>query len=135
MSAHAPATLSDAAFVDAFRAGAIDPTAFHHADHVRLAWLFVRADGMPGALTTFPAALRRFADTHGASGLYHETITWAFLLAVHDRQARHPAETWTAFAETHRDLLSWRPSLLDRLYTPETLASPLARRTFLLPDR
>jgi hypothetical protein len=33
------------------------------------------------------------------------------------------------------DLLTWRPSVLDEYYTPETIGSDLARRVFLLPDR
>ena len=33
------------------------------------------------------------------------------------------------------DLLAWKPSALDRLYTPETLASDRARRVFVMPDR
>ena len=112
------------------------PTAaFHHADHVRMAWLFVMRHGMPAALELFPAALERFAAAKGATGLYHATITWAYLLLIHERQQRSPAGSWPAFAAANPDLLSWKPSALDRLYTPDTLRSDLARRTFVMPDR
>jgi len=101
---------------------------------VQVAWLFVRKFGMPGALGEFAAAIRRFADAKGATGLYHETITWAFLLLIAERQARSGADTWEAFAAAHPDLLVWKPSILERYYSKELLASELARRTFLMPD-
>lgn len=108
---------------------------FHHAQHVEVAWLFVRKHGMPAALSEFTAAIKRFADAKGATGLYHETITWAFLLLIADRQARKPAPTFAEFARDNADLLSWKPSILDRYYSKELLASDLAKRSFLMPDR
>ena len=107
---------------------------FHHHQHMQVAWLFVQKYGMPLALTEFTAAIKRFADAKGATGLYHETITWAFLLLIADRQARHRAATWETFEAANPDLLSWNPSILSRYYSQELLASDLARRTFLMPD-
>jgi hypothetical protein len=126
--------LTDAALVARCEDASLPAAAFPHREHVRAAWLFVRRDGMPAALQTFPAALQRFADAKGATALYHATITWAFLLLIHERQARQPATTWKAFAAANPDLLVWKPSVLDGLYTPETLASELARRVFVMPD-
>jgi hypothetical protein len=108
---------------------------FHHRQHVQVAWLFVQKYGMPLAISEFSAAIKRFADAKGATGLYHETITWAFLLLIADRQARHPRETWQEFETANADLLSWKPSILDRYYSKELLASDLAKRAFLMPDR
>ena len=42
---------------------------------------------------------------------------------------------WEDFARENPDLLTWRPSVLDRYYTAETLGSELARQVFVLPDR
>ena len=128
-------TITDDALVEGFLDASLPSAAFHHEQHVRCAWLFVRRYGMPAALDAFPAALRRFADAKGATTLYHETITWAFLLIIHERQERGLASDWDTFAAANPDLLSWKPSVLDRLYTRDTLASDLARRTFVLPDR
>lgn len=108
---------------------------FHHRQHVEVAWLFVCRYGMPAALGEFSTAIKRFADAKGATGLYHETITWAFLLIIADRQARLPADCFDDFAAANPDLLSWKPSVLDRYYSKELLASPLAKQTFLMPDR
>lgn len=107
---------------------------FHHEQHVQVAWMFVREYGMPAALAEFTAAIKRFADAKGATGLYHETITWAFLLLVAERQARTPAGTWAEFAAANPDLLTWKPSILNRYYSKELLASELAKRAFLMPD-
>ncbi len=108
---------------------------FHHRQHVQVAWLFVRNHGMPAALAEFSAAIKRFADAKGAAGLYHETITWAFLLLIADRQARAPVDTWEDFEAANPDLLTWKPSILSRYYSRELLASDLAKRTFLMPDK
>lgn len=108
---------------------------FHHEQHVQVAWLFVRQHGMPDALREFTAAIKRFAAAKGAHGLYHETITWAFLLLIADRQARQPADSWEAFAQANPDLLQWKPSVLERYYSKGLLASDLARRAFLMPDK
>ena len=108
---------------------------FHHQQHVQVAWLFVQKHGMPAALGEFTAAIKRFADAKGATGLYHETITWAFLLLIADRQARNPTATWQAFEGANPDLLVWKPSILERYYSKELLASDLARRAFVMPDR
>jgi hypothetical protein len=118
-----------------FEDGSLPDGAFHHEQHVRVAWLFVRQYGMPDALGRFAEALKRFAEAKGAAGLYHETITWAYLFLVAERIARTPGEGWDAFAAANPDLLSWKPSLLERYYTSEILKSDLARRTFIMPDR
>ena len=129
----APPTDVERALLQGFEDGTL--AEFHHEHHVHVAWLFVRRHGMPAALAEFAAAIKRFADAKGAAGLYHETITWAFLLLIAERQARHDAETWETFAEVNTDLLVWKPSILDRYYSKDLLASDLARRTFLFPDR
>jgi len=108
---------------------------FHHHQHVHVAWMFVTTHGMPAALAEFSTAIKRFADAKGATGLYHETITWAFLLLIADRQARWPAGTWDAFARENPDLLTWKPSILERYYSKELLGSEIAKRSFLMPDR
>ena len=107
---------------------------FHHEQHVQVAWMFVCRYGMPAALAEFSGAIKRFAEAKGATGLYHETITWAFLLLIAERQARKPAAAWTEFSADNGDLLLWKPSVLDRYYSKELLASDLARKTFLMPD-
>lgn len=128
--------MSDVAFLEAFEAGTLDPDAFHHRDHVRAAWLLLKSAPPAEAMSRFTCALRQFARNVGKPGLYHETVTWAYLLLIHERIARGPAdEDFAGFRLRNDDLFSWRPSVLDRYYRGETLQSELARQVFLLPDR
>lgn len=129
------AVMSDEELLARFEDGSLPNGAFHHEQHVRVAWMLVRRYGMPDALGRFSQALKRFAEAKGAVGLYHETMTWAYLFLVAERIARGPGESWERFAADNQDLLTWKPSLLDRYYAPETLTSDLARRTFIMPDK
>jgi hypothetical protein len=111
------------------------PGAFHHADHVRVAFAYVSEFPLLEAIAKFSAALKRFAISKGKPHLYHETITWAYLLLIHERIARTGrAQSWEDFAADNADLLVWKGGILERYYAPATLDSDLARQTFLFPD-
>ena len=122
--------MTDAEFITAFERGEL--AEFHHADHVRAAWCYLRQSTLWTALERFTSALKAFAARQGKPGLYHETITWAFLFLIHERM--HAGETWDEFASRNRDLFGWKPSILDRYYRRETLDSPRARALFVFPD-
>lgn len=122
-------------FLRAFEDATLPNDCFHHRDHVWVAWRYLRARPLLEALARFTGALKRFAAAHGATGLYHETITWAYFFLIHERMAAGSEdETWEAFAARNPDLFTWKPSLLDSYYRPETLSSDQARRFFLMPD-
>ena len=126
----------DEALIAIFEAGDEPPGGFHHREHVRVAWYYLQHAPLPEALVRFSTSLRRFAAARGKPNLYHETITTAYLLLINERlddDAR--ALAWPAFAARNGDLLTWKPSALDRYYTTETLMSDRARRTFVMPDR
>lgn len=123
--------MTDREFLDAFESGTLP--SFHHADHVRLAWIFLRQSPLLEALERFSAALKAFAESKGAAGLYHETITFAFLLLIHERMGDHA--DFDSFRAANPELFRWKPSVLDEYYRPETLHSDEARRVFVLPDR
>ncbi len=125
--------MSDAEFVAAFESCSFPPDAFHHREHVRLAWIYLSGRPLLEALTRFAASLRRFATNAGAATKYHETVTFAFLFLIHERMQREVSATFDDFAAANEDLFGW-PSVLDRYYSAETLRSELARRTFILPD-
>ena len=128
--------MEDADFLAAFEAATLPEDRFHHRDHVRAAWLLLRDEAPAAALARFASALKRFAAARGKTRLYHETITWAYLLLINERMERDGRDRgWEEFAASNPDLLTWRPSVLDEYYTPETLGTDLARRVFLLPDR
>lgn len=128
--------MNDTQFIQAFEKCALPAGSFHHADHVRLAWLYLRDRPFPTALEAFCTGLQRLAAANGKPGLYHETITWAYLLLIRERRARmNDGHSWDEFRATNADLFAWKPSILQRYYRDETLTSKLARRVFVLPDR
>jgi hypothetical protein len=128
--------MNDREFVTAAENCAIPCREFRHADHVRLVWLYLREYALLDAIGRFTAALRRFATHCGAAGKYHETITWAYLLIIHERMQRDECgNDWERFRAANSDLFAWSPSILEHYYAPQTLASDLARRIFVLPDR
>jgi hypothetical protein len=108
-------------------------TALPHRDHVRLGWIYLARAPLAQAAARFIEDLARLASALGAPGKYHETITWAYLLWIHDCRTRGPAHPDSdAFVAGHPELLA--PGALARFYRPETLATDEARRVFLLPD-
>ena len=112
------------------------PGDFHHADHVRVAFAYVSELPMLEALSKFSTALKRFAILKGKPNLYHETITWTYLLLIGERLARaEKRQSWEEFAEANQDLLIWKGGILERYYSKPTLESDLARQNFVLPDR
>ena len=87
------------------------------------------------AASRFSAALKRFASAQGKPQLYHETITWAYLILIRERWVRAGSDqTWADFAQHNPDLLVWKGGLLTNFYRQETLDSDLARAVFVFPD-
>jgi hypothetical protein len=128
--------MNDSEWMEAFESCTLPNDSFHHADHVRMAFLYLQKYAPLEALARFSSALARFATAHGKPNLYHETITWAFLLLIRERIARsNSPQTWVEFSETNADLLRWDDSVLKKYYRPETLTSALAKSVFLFPDK
>ncbi|MFZ0883114.1 MAG: hypothetical protein WAN14_06920 [Candidatus Acidiferrales bacterium] len=109
---------------------------FHHGMHVQLVFLYLRKHSVLEVLARFPAALTKYAEAHGKSGLYHETITWAYVLLINERMRRAERKLcWDEFRAQNPDLLTWKDSVLKKYYRAETLSSEFAKRTFLFPDK
>jgi len=109
---------------------------FHHVDHVKMAFLYLQKYPPLEALSRFSSALMRFAAAQGKPDLYHETITWGFVLLIRERMARASSrQSWAEFLVGNADLLLWENNVLKKYYFPETLSSELAKRVFLFPDR
>jgi hypothetical protein len=127
--------VDDTTLIEQFEAGLEPPGGFHHREHVRVAWFYLQRHAFPQALTRFSENLRKFATAQGKPGLYHETITVAFVLIINERLDGPDRDLpFDQFASRHPDLLSWRPSVLDRYYSADTLTSERARRIFVMPD-
>ncbi len=91
--------MTDAELVAGFRDGTLAHLA--HADHVRLAWLYLEA----GVAARFAGDLARYAEARGARTKYSEAITSAWMARIEARRAARPAATWAEFAAANPDLL------------------------------
>jgi len=110
--------------------------ALRHSVHIQIAFLYLCRHSLLDVLARFPAALTRYAEAHGKRGLYHETISWAYILLIHERMQRAGRpQSWTEFASANPDLMTWSSTILKQYYRDETLSSDLARKTFLFPDK
>lgn len=130
---HRTAVLSDEEFKQAFERCAIPNEAFKHRDHLRLAWVYIRASDQDTAIGRLTQSIRRYAHHHGAGGRYHETLTraWARIVAV--------AVAETPQATEFDALLVAQPHLLDqtlrlRHFSPGVLWSDPARQRWVEPD-
>ena len=122
-----------ARLVAAFEGCTLPPSEFHHRQHLQVAWWLLRAGPPLAAMERFVASLRRYAAHIGKPEVYHETITWAYLLLVNERLERGGrARGWDEFERAHPEL--FERELLARYWAPATLDSPLARRCFVFPD-
>jgi hypothetical protein len=125
--------LSDQELMRGFENASLTPGEFHHAEHVRVAWLYLQRYEPSEALHRYVADIRRLSNVLGAPERYHETITWAYLLLIGERLVAN--ESWEEFELRNADLFDWEESVLSRYYSPELLASERARRRFVFPDR
>jgi hypothetical protein len=128
--------MSDEELIERFENCTLAGKDFHHREHVRVAWLYLRGNSVLETLGKFSAGLKRFASANGKPNLYHETITWAYVFLIHERMMRNGSEHgWATFVEANADLFDWQESILKSYYRDETLSSEQARGNFVLPDR
>ena len=125
--------LEDEELLRRFENADFSPGEFHHTEHVRVAWLYLRDKEPTEALGLFARGLRSLADRLGATGLYHETITWSYVLLIAERM--NGEADWESFARSNPELLDWQDSILGRYYSDELLWSDRARERFVFPDR
>ena len=124
----------DRRFRDAFEAGSLEPAAFDHRAHVRLAYVYLAGSDVETGVARMRAALLAFLRHHGLDVTkYHETMTRAWVLAVRHFMESSPA---TASADAFIDA---NPALLDTKimlthYSADLLFSAEARARFVEPD-
>jgi hypothetical protein len=128
--------MTDDELLSGFENSTIPNEAFHHEEHVRVAFLYLSRYPALEALGRFSTALVRFAAAHGKTTLYNETVTWAYILLIRERLARSGCkQTWSEFRSANADLFDRNQDILKKYYKPETLQSELAKQTFVFPDR
>jgi len=119
--------MTDAEFLRAFEDTTLEP--FHHRDHLRVTWLYLRQYGEAETRLRLGPSILRYAAARNGAGKYHETITQAWVSLM----AQALAEDFEAMLVAHPHLLD--KNLLNRYYSPAVLQSPEARQRWVEPDR
>lgn len=120
--------------IAAFERTDLPVATFTHEMHVRMAWCYLQQDPFPVALGRFATALRNFAAAKSLPGLYHETVTVAWMTLINHRLDGAEQLSWESFKAAFPELFA-KPSLLTRYYSDDLLRSGRARRMFVMPDR
>jgi len=128
-----PASLSDEQFIAAMEQRRVAGANFHHRDHVRLAWAYLRNCSSSEAEEKLALCIRSFAAHNGAPHKYHHTLTVAWVRIVAAAMRLTPAiHAFEHFAAAHPCLFDTR--LPWAFYSPQMLGSSSARENWTEPD-
>lgn len=127
-------SLEDRDFRRQFEAGSIRPADFDHRAHLRLAYVYLVGRDPETACQSMRTALLDFLDAHSIDpGKYHETMTRAWILAVHHfMQGTSRAASADDFIDQNRRMLD--STIMLTHYSRALLFSDNARETFIEPD-
>lgn len=115
-------------------AGDLAVEGFDHRSHLRVGYVYLCEMPLEAAVREFRSALVRFlCQTVGDEARYHETMTQAWLLAVHHfMEETEPCRCAQSFLIRNPELLN--PSIMLTHYSPALLHSETAHHRFIEPD-
>jgi hypothetical protein len=123
----------DENFLRAFEDLSFPADQFHHREHLRVAWLYLKSSDASRAAERMSAGILRFANHHGATQKYHHTLTlfWMRLVAV--------ALVETPESRKFEEFLAANPELSDKnliaeYYSEKLLQTASAREGWVEPD-
>lgn len=124
----------DREFLEQFVSNQIEPRRFNHREHVRLAYTLLVLHQPQQAHVKFRESLQAFLRHNSIDpAKYHETMTQAWMLAVHHFMEISPAQ------RNAEDFVDANPVLLNSKimlthYSSELIRSDQAREQFVEPD-
>jgi hypothetical protein len=118
--------------VQAFERAALDATAFHHREHLYVAWCYLCALPLEDALARYVRHLRRLTFALGVPHKFHVTLTWAYVVLLRDAMEQSPGLGFDELLVRHPTLLD-RHALVAPYYERGILDSEQARLCFVLP--
>ena len=128
--------MNDDEFLAAFEARTLEE--FHHRDHVKITFLYLRRHPLDEAIAKVRSGLQALAVAWGApvddlEKGYHETMTQAWVRLVHlTLSGGELAESADAFCDRHPQLM--QKTRLQLFYSRERLMTWEAKREFIEPD-
>ena len=123
--------------VVAFEAASVDPGAFGHREHLYVAFCYLKELPLEEAVPRYVQHLKQLTRALGVPHKYHATLTWAYLVVLHDlmRDPEYACDSFDALVERCPRLLDARAGLLRDYYDDVELHSDRARELFILPRR
>jgi hypothetical protein len=128
--------MNDEEFLAAFERCALEE--FHHRDHIKVAYLYLRRHPLEEATARVCAGLKALAVAWSApvddlEKGYHETMTQAWVRLVHLTLAKDGiAESADAFCDEQPQLM--QKTRLELFYSRDRLITWAAKREFVEPD-
>ncbi len=101
--------MTDREFTEAFESCRLPNDQFHHRDHVRLAWIYVRRYGAADAAVRIAGSIQRYAAYHGKPSKDDRELTAAWMRLVAEAVSRVPEASF-------EELLAAFPELLDKTH-------------------
>ena len=124
---------SDEEFLRAFEDLSFPADLFHHGEHIRVAWVYLKSGDASRAAERMSEGIRRFANHHGATQKFHHTLTLAWMRLVAAALGETPeGYAFEQFITAHPQLLDL--NLLAKYYSQELLRTAAARETWVPAD-
>jgi hypothetical protein len=113
---------------------------FHHREHVKVAYLYLRRHSLAGAIDRIRGSIKKYNAAHSDPAApevvdrgYHETMTLAWMRLVHFTLCEYgPADTADLFYEAHPQL--WQMKVMRFFYSRNRIMSFAAKKNFAEPD-
>ena len=127
------AAIEDSIFVADFENCRFPIDQFRHADHIRLAWIYIRLHEYEVAEARMRQSIQGFAHNLGAEQKYHETITMVWMRLVNIAvQLSSRMDKFVNFAHAHAWLLD--KEAIFEFYSRDLLLSDTARKSWVDPN-
>ena len=126
--------LSDATFLRKFRACEIEPSAFTHEAHLRLAWIQIRKYGLARAEKNIQEKLKSYVKWAGAPEKYHTTLTVAAVRMVDHFMEKSSTNNFWDFIDEYPALINDFKSLINSHYSFDIFKHNRARLSYVAPD-
>jgi len=129
--------LDDQTFLSRFEAGTFPLDQWHHREHIKVAYLYLRAHPFEAAIERMRTGIRALNAAHAVPDEltrgYHETMTQAWMRLVQVTLCEYgPAASADEFFELNPQLAEKK--VMRLFYSRERIMTPEAKAKFVEPD-
>lgn len=126
--------MTDNEFLDQFEACSLPKCYFNHQGHIRMTWLYLSRYPFIEAESRIITGIKKYAASLGASQIYHETMTKAWIRIIAKRmQLSSQINNFKDLIEQNQDLFN--KDIISHYYSKALIERQDARTTWVMPDR